>query len=88
MAVREYEYEFTVALYNKLRERINGDILTRVLNGDVLFIRIRHGEDRDWYQTYPNLTQKIFDGWSTDECADDIVKAYRKEVLKQYFKTI
>lgn len=83
--LRDYEYEFIMALYGKLREKINSDILVKVLNGDVLFIRLRYDE-HDWYMTYPNLSQRIFDGWSTDECSNDIVNKYRKEVLRRYFK--
>lgn len=86
MAHTEYEYEFMVALHQKLKERINDGILVKVLNGDVLFIRIRHNDDLDWYMTYPNLTGRIFDGWSTDDAANDIIKEYRNEVLRRYFK--
>lgn len=83
--LRDYEYEFMMALHGKLKERINSGVLVKVMNGDVLFIRLRDSE-HDWYMTYPNLSQKIFDGWSTDEATNDIVNKYRKDVLRRYFK--
>ena len=84
--LRDYEYEFTVALSRKLEERIISDIMVTVLNGDVLFIRLRREGERDWYMTYPNLSQRIFDGWSSDDAVNDIVHKFRKEVQKRYFK--
>lgn len=86
MAHTEYEYEFMVALHNKLKARTDDGILLKVLNDDVLFIRIRHNDEPDWYMTYANFAQRIFDGWSAEEATNDIIKRYRSEVLKRYFK--
>lgn len=82
----DYERLFTDALFSALKEKIKGGIFVRVYSNDTLVVKISHHDnDPNFEMKFDNFSQKILHGWSTSYAAYEIVSAYKKHVLRNYF---
>ena len=83
--MRDYEYLFATTLHQKLREKIIGKIFVKVTTDDALLIKIESLGGLE-YKTYiENFSTRIFNGWSTDYAAYEVVNDYKKFVMDRYF---
>ena len=83
--LKDYEYEFCVALHKKLKEKVKGKIFTTI-NDDKLLVDITM-EKLQFHMEFDNFTQRLSEGFSTDAVVVDVIKAYR-EYLNQHMNSI
>lgn len=81
----EYEYLFTKALHEKLKEKIVGKIFVRAVARDRVIIKIDSFGDLTFTMFLENFSEKILNGYSSDYACYEIVKEYKKVVLERYF---
>lgn len=83
------EYYFCSILHEKLKEKIRGNIFTKVID-DVLLVRIDM-DDLRFEITYQDFVNNVMLGYLTsDKVVDEVCKKYRKflwnRMEKYYFK--
>lgn len=90
MEVREKQsgqeelYElFKVHLHKRLKEKINASVYVSI-NNDVLFVRISK-LGIYWEKRYENILDKILQESNSATFAEEIVKYFRREVLRTFF---
>lgn len=81
----EYEYLFTKALHEKLKEKIVGRIFIRAVTGDRVYVRIDSFGDLKFTMFLDDFSEKIKSGYSSDYACYEILKQYKKVVLERYF---
>lgn len=82
----EYEYLFTKALHDKLKDKIIAKINCRVDSDDNLCVDIIRYEERTFKVRISNFSRRILYNWTTDDAVEAIVDKYKKFILKYYFK--
>ena len=82
----EYEYLFTKALHDKLKDKIIAKINCRVDSDDNLCVDIIRYEERTFKVRISNFSRRILYNWTTDDAVKDIVDKYKKFIVKYYFK--
>lgn len=81
---QEEIYEiFKVHLHKRLKEKINASIYVSIRD-DVLFVRISK-IGIYWENKYPNVLNRIVSEANSQIFADEIVKYFRREVLRTFF---
>ena len=68
----QYGYDFSMALYAKLKERIYGHIYVKVTDDDELYIN--------------RFSEKMLNGYTTDYAAYKVIEKLKKYVMNSYFK--
>ena len=84
--INEASYVFRRNLHFKLKSKIIGRVFCRVVNGDELFIHISRRDGTDFRTFIPDISNRIWSGYSTDDAMYEILKEYRQCVLRSYFK--
>ena len=78
----EYEYLFTKALHDKLKDKIIAKINCYVDSDDNLCVDIIRYEEKAFKVRISNFSRRILYNWTTK----DVVDKYRRFVMKYYFK--
>ena len=81
--LKDYEYEFCVALHKKLKEKVKGKIFTTVKE-DKLIVEITMGKV-EFQMGFDNFAQRLSEGCSTDAVVIDVTKAYKTYINDLYF---
>lgn len=82
----DYEYIFSTSLHGKLKEKIYGRIFVKVTYDDKLFINIiREREDINFTMYINDFSAKILNGYTSEYAVYEVLKAYKKFILKKYF---
>lgn len=68
----QYGYDFSMALYAKLKERIYGHIYVKVTDDDELYIN--------------RFSEKMLNGYTTDYATYEVIEKLKKYVMNSYFK--
>ena len=68
----QYGYDFSMALYAKLKERIYGRIYVKVTDDDELYIN--------------RFSEKMLNGYTTDYATYEVIEKLKKYVMNSYFK--
>lgn len=84
--IDEASYVFRRNLYEKLKSKIFGKIFCRVVNEDELFIHISRNDGTNFRMFIPNLSSRIWSGYSTDDAMYEVLTEYKKHVMRQHFK--
>lgn len=84
----EYEIIFCKALHGKLREKIRGRIWVGVNDDNRLFVDITQREINTAAHIISEkpFSELIIKGYSVEEACDDIIKQYRRMILRRSFK--
>ena len=81
----DFEKLFTLTLHGKLKDRITGKIFVKVIQGDILFVRIISYGDTKYEYRLENFSERILNGMSTEYVAYDVTKGFEHNILKKYF---
>lgn len=82
--MRDYEYLFSIALQDKLKESIKGRVFCKVEN-DYLYISVQTKElDRYEYKVYDFAEKLIYGRLVVDEIAANVVKNYKRYVMAYF----
>lgn len=81
--LKDYEYEFCMALHKKLKEKIKGKIFTTVKE-DKLIVDITMGKV-EFQMGFDNFAQRLSEGFTTDAVVVDVTKAYKSFLNDLYF---
>lgn len=82
----DYEYQFSMALHQKLKSKIVGKIHCYVIPKlDWLVVRIDTFGDLHFETRFQNFSRKLINGFSTDCAADEVLERYKRTVLDRYF---
>ena len=81
--LKDYEYEFCVALHKKLKEKVKGKIHTTVKD-DQLLVTVTMGKV-EFQVGFDNFAQRVSEGYTTDAAVVDVTKAYRTYINDLYF---
>lgn len=81
--LKDYEYEFCVALHKKLKEKVKGKIYTTVKD-DQLLVTITMGKV-EFQVGFDNFAQRVSEGYTTDAVVVDVTKAYKNYINDLYF---
>ena len=82
----DYEYLFAMGLHAKLKEKIVGKIFVAVSRENVLRVKIESFGDLSYYTEINNFSDRIRDGFSTDNAAYEIVEQYKKFIFNKFLK--
>lgn len=82
----DYEYLFSTNLHAKLKERIQGGIYVKVNDNDSLVVKIMRQDGNNFDVSFTDFSNKFLNGFTTDYAAYEVVKQYKKFVMKQFFK--
>ena len=80
----EYEYLYCNTVKTKLQERVKAR-LSVVIQDDTLIIIIKRYGEKDFEYHEPNISAKIYTGYSIDKIVLDCIEAYKKRLYKFYF---
>lgn len=81
--LKDYEYEFCMALHKKLKEKIKGKIFTTVKE-DKLIVDITMGKV-EFQMGFDNFAQRLSEGFTTDVVVVDVTKTYKSFLNDLYF---
>lgn len=81
----DYEYVFSTALHQKLRERIVGKIFVKVTRNDDLFVKIESYGGLTYKFVRDNFSDSIVNGLTTDFLAYEVEREFKKFVHNKYF---
>lgn len=76
---------FRTKLKRQLQERIKGDISVHIID-DALIIDINPLGLHPWHYTISNIAVQLPIGLSSKIVSDVIIKQYKKDILRQYFR--
>lgn len=82
--MRECLEIFRRAVERELRNKINGEVETIAVN-DICRARI-NCDGYVWGYTIYDLSEKLHRGYEAEVAANEIIGAYKKWVLRKYFK--
>lgn len=84
--MQDYEFIFSTALYNKLKDKIKGKIWTKCYN-DELHVKIETRECGDEYEyVVCDFSNKILNGLNTDYITYLVLKDYSDFINNIFFK--
>ena len=81
--LKDYEWEFCLALHKKMKEKVKGKIFTTVKE-DKLLVEITMGKV-EFQMGSDNFAQRLSEGFTTDTVVVDVTKAYRSYINNLYF---
>ena len=81
--LKDYEYEFCVALHKKLKEKVKGKIFTTVKE-DKLIVEITMGKV-EFQMGFDNFAQRLTEGFNTDAVVVEVTKTYKTYINNLYF---
>ena len=81
--LKDYEWEFCTALHKKLKEKIKGRIFTTVKE-DKLMVEVTMGKV-EYKIVFDNFTQRLNEGYTTDDVVRSVLSAYRNYIDGLYF---
>ena len=81
--LKDYEWEFCLALHKKLKEKVKGKIFTTVKE-DKLIVEVTMGKV-EFQMGFDNFAQRLSEGYTTDLVVVDVTKAYRAYINNMYF---
>ena len=81
--LKDYEWEFCVALHKKLKEKVKGKIFTTVKE-DKLLVDITMGKV-EFQMGFDNFAQRLSEGFTTDNVVVEVTKAYKAYIHNLYF---
>ena len=81
--LKDYEWEFCLALHKKLKEKVKGKIFTTVKE-DKLIVEVTMGKV-EFQMGFDKFAYKISEGYTTDDVVLDVTKAYRSFLNDLYF---
>lgn len=76
---------FRTKLKRQLQERIKGDISVHIID-DALIIDINPLGLYPWHYTISNIAVQLSIGLSSKIVSDVIIKQYKKDILRKYFR--
>ena len=80
--------EFALKVKSKLYDELNGRITFEIFeNQDAILFEINFKDVFSHKEVISNIQNKIYKGVTSDEICDDILKSYKKQVLKAFFKS-
>lgn len=82
----DYEYLFSTALHEKLKEKIVGKIFTKITRNDEILVTVDTYEGLSFKMFIGNFSEKMLHGYSSDYAAYEVLKQYKAFVLKRYLK--
>ena len=82
----QYGYDFSMALYAKLKERIYGRIYVKVTDDDELYIQITRRDGLDFEVYINRFSEKMLNGYTTDYATYEAIEKLKKYVMNSYFK--
>lgn len=80
----EYEYLYCNAVKTKLQERVKARFSV-VIQDNILIIVIKRYGEKDFEYREPNISAKIYTGYSIDRIVGDCIDVYKKRLYKFYF---
>ena len=81
----DLKYLHASTLQQKLKEVVYGKVFVKVID-DVLVIRIECYHDINFKTTIENFSDKVLNGYATDQACCEVSKQYRTFINKTYFK--
>lgn len=81
--LKDYEWEFCLALHKKLKEKIKGKIHTTVKE-DKLIVSVTMGKV-EFQMEFDNFAYKLSQGYTTDDVVRSVISAYRNYIDELYF---
>lgn len=81
--LKDYEWEFCLALHKKLKEKVKGKIFTTVKE-DKLIVDVTMGKVQ-FQMGFDNFAYKLSQGYTTDDVVLDFTQAYRSYIKHLYF---
>ena len=81
--LKDYEWEFCLALHKKLKEKIKGKIHTTVKE-DKLIVSVTMGKV-EFQIGFDEFSQRLNHGCTTDDVVRSVVSAYRNYINELYF---
>lgn len=81
--LKDYEWEFCLALHKKLKEKVKGKIFTTVKE-DKLIVEITMGKV-EFQMGFDNFAYKLSQGYTTDDVVLDVTKDYKSFLNDLYF---
>ena len=81
LGLMEYEYDFCVALHEKLKEKIRGKIFT-IIENDILRVEV-YIRNENWAIAWGDISEKILTGLSTETVSRVVARQYRNYIVKQ-----
>ena len=81
----DYEYLFTTALHQKLKDKIAGKIFVKVTQNDELFVKIESYGGLMLKSFRDNFSESLLNGYTTDFAAYEIVTEFKRFIMTKYF---
>lgn len=81
--LKDYEWEFCLALHKKIKEKVKGKIFTTVKE-DKLLVEVTMGKV-EFKMGFDNFAHRLSEGCTTDDVVVDVVKAYKTYINDLYF---
>lgn len=77
------ETVFTIALQQKLKNKIVGKIFVRYVSTDSIYVQITTEDGLDYKTHLNNFTERVLNGWSAEYAAYEIFSEYKKFIMEQ-----
>lgn len=81
--MKDYEYELSMALQQKLKKVIKGRIFVNVFR-DTLIVQITNPQNYEWEYTLEKFSGLVVTGeFSSAEIAKDIITKYKRNIISK-----
>lgn len=81
-----YKYIFSCILHEKLKEKVEGKVFVKVTRNDELLVIIQSYGDIEYKTFISNFSEKILNGWGAEYAVYEIMREYKKFIMKKYFR--
>ena len=83
--MKDYEYLFATTLHAKIKDEIIGRVYVTVVD-DEIRINIESSNGIKYVYTQDGFAERFRNGWTTEYAAFEVLREYRKYIIKKYFK--